>query len=730
MDREAALFRSFVRILHCGLALWALAGAARAELLIDGDTVALLPGVHASVRAVAARKGKALAFSEGGIALPMGKALRPDGGSVDLWCRLPDDWPAREDRTLFHVGERPHEHVTLFFRNGALIAVYKGGAEHHASLNETRTRRWQPGSWHRMEFSWRGREGEAVEFFLRVDGRLVGIGEGRLLPRWPDRLYVGVRGGQRPWKGLIDDLRIRAEPLPLPELEPGRRTITVDAGRVVGDCYVFWGISNFTSEHMFADPAQRPGLAAQRPKMRQANCVRLLGGRTDGRNRWLLGRGPDGQLRCDFRPMLRYLQGIRDGGWTPRIVLDNVPTALSGDVELHTYGNAHPPKDPWAWHQYVEAAVRAMVRAFGRETVRRWRFRVGTEPDLFPGHWAGTREDYLRHYDVTVDAVTRVLPDADVGPGNILNPAVETVNLASGRPRWGLDIVAHAATGRNYATGATGTRLRHFSCSWYGQVGKPIDSFEVAVRRMRERLDRYPQFRGVPVEVAEFGVLRDARGRRLMGNEATEWGASWYAALAERVYALGVAQVHEWAQTTAGIPHPRIHVITMLERMAGGQRLKVEVDATSHARCGAIACRKGEALYVLLYNHRPMRTPKVAEHVTLRLRDPRLKPGSRWTLSEWAVDESHGVFIPELYRDCEAAGVKPLPAAPLHGGNIRLRFGDAGARVLHQHRATYQGLAALPQTRRAQPLAADSGGIDLEIALPGHSVRLLRIAAP
>ena len=709
------------------LASLLLAAAARAELLIDGDTVGLLPGVHPSVQAVAARKGKALAFSEGGIALPMGKALSAASGSVDLWCRLPAEWPAKGDRTLFHVGERAHEHVTLFFRSGALIAVYKGGAEHYASIGEPAARRWRPGSWHRIEFSWERREGAAVSFFLRVDGRLVRLAEGRLVEPWPARLYIGIRGSRFPWQGLLDDVRIRAEPLPLPELSAGSRSVVVHTDQSVGQCYAFWTVSNFTSHHMFADPQQRPGIRAQRPKMRQANCVRLLGGRRDGRNRWFLGQGPDGQLRCDFAPMVRYLQGILDGGWTPRIVLDNVPTAMSGDIELHTYGNTHPPKDPWAWHQYVEAAVRTMVRAFGRETVRRWRFRVGTEPDLFPGHWAGTKEDYLRHYDVTVDAVTRVIPDADIGPGNILNPAVGGANVASGRPRWGLDIIDHAATGRNYATGKRGTRLRHFSCSWYGQVGKPIDSFEVAIRRMRERLDRHPQFRGVPVEVAEFGILRDERGRRLMGNEATEWGASWYAAIAERVYALGVAQVHEWAQTTAGIPHPRIHVITMLERMAGGERLAVDVGGEAYAKCGAIACRKGEALLVLLYNHRPFREPKVAEHVSLRLRGSRLRPGSRWRLSEWSVDRDHGVFLYELYRDCEAAGLTPRPDAPIYGGNAPLRFGTGVRKVLHDHRQKYRKLAALPQTRQDEPLAAGRDGIALELDLPGHSVRLLEL---
>ena len=173
-------------------------------------------------------------------------------------------------------GERPHEHVTLFFRGGGLIAVYKGGEAHYASLSEPATRRWKPRSWHRIQFSWQAGEGGAIDFFVRIDGRLVGPTTGRRVEPWPARLYVGIRGTGRPWKGLIDDLRIRPEPLPIPELEPGRRTITVHGDQAVGECYVFWAISNFTSQHMFADARKRPGLGAQRPKMRFANCVRLL----------------------------------------------------------------------------------------------------------------------------------------------------------------------------------------------------------------------------------------------------------------------------------------------------------------------------------------------------------------------------------------------------------------------------------------------------------------------
>ena len=111
------------------------------------------------------------------------------------------------------------------------------------------------------------------------------------------------------------------------------------------------------------------------------------------------------------------------------------------------YGNTEPPNDFRVWSSYVRQLVQALVEEFGRDEVSRWRFRVGTEPDLNPGHWTGTKEQYLAHYDHTVAAVASVLPSATIGPGNIIDP-VKKRKWQS----WGADIIEHCATGTNHAT--------------------------------------------------------------------------------------------------------------------------------------------------------------------------------------------------------------------------------------------------------------------------------------
>ena len=705
-------------------------GLARGDLTIDATSLQQTPqGVRIgqAVDAVQVDDLTALRFQSEGITVPLANSLRAESGTVSVRFRLPSDWPSDTRGTLFHVGEQSHVHVTLFVNGGRMTAVYKGGEEHYAAINCVQTARWEPESWHTATFSWQA-DGPSVTFYLELDDALAGRQSARLIDEWPPVGYVGARRQGQAWQGAIQRVRLSPSFAPPRELQPGQRRIVVDGDGSQGECYNFWSVSNYTSQHMFADP-QYPEIAKRdKPFMQYVNCVRLLGGRHDGRNAWFQGIDANGDPICDFSGMIQYLRGIQDAGYAPRIVLDNIPTAMSEPGELAKYGNTRPAKDLKVWHEYVRRAVQAMVDAFGVQTVSSWRFRVGTEPDLNPGHWQGTKEEYLRHYDCTVDAVCSVLPDAEVGPGNILNPAhADRVNGAGQKP-WGLDIVDHCAVGTNTWTGAVGTRMCFLECSWYGAVGRSIDSLDVAIQRMRDRLGRHPQLADLPVSIAEFAILQDEHGRRLFSGDITEWGASWYAAVAERVYDLDVQQVHEWAEATAGILHPRTHVIGMLERMQGGQRLPVAVDTVGAARAGALGCVKDGCYYILLYNHRPWRTPSIPEQIDLTLKAKRLSSADKWTVSEWGIDKDHGVFAHQLYADCEQAGIPPLPDSPIYGGNVALRFGSAVHKVLAQNRSKYAQLARPAELRRDEPLPVTDGAVRLTIEMPGHSVRLLVIS--
>jgi xylan 1,4-beta-xylosidase len=705
------------------------AAAEGAGLRLDGTVLGSLPSgvtVHPSVERTTEGGRQALRFTKGGFTVAMSDRLLAGAGTVDVECQMPANWPAEEDRALFHLGEKEHVHVTLFFRKGSLIAVYKGGKEYFAAIRHAPAREWKPGSWHRVRFSWQA-VGQEVDFFLTTDGKLAGTAVGRLIEEWPATCTVGVRGARTPWQGLLGDAVLSPQATRPAELSPGTRTVTVQADQPVGECYRFWTVANHNKPHLFLDAGFRKRVRPSRPFVRQANAVYLLGGRYPDQNCWYLGEDGKGGIRTDFTGMVAQLKAMLDVDYVPWVVLDNVPYSMSDPPQENTYGNTAPPEDERLWGLYVEAALKAMVEAFGRDTVETWWFRVGTEPDLTPAHWAGTREQYFAHYDVTVAAVDRVIPGAKVGPGNILNPAGGEFKNPT-RDQWGLDIIDHAANGANACTGGKGARMDWFSFSWYARVGQPIRAFDAAVAAVRNRLRPYPQFEDLPLVVGEFTVLHDERGRRLWGGDTTEWAASFYAALADRVYGYGIRQVYEWSQVTGGLLHPRTQVIEMLDGMAGGTRLRVDVEKTSANASGAIACRKGDDLFVLLYNHHFMRRPKVPEAVHLQIRDARMREGEEWKLSERLIDADHGVWAYAFAADCLAAGLTPDPKAGSYEGAISFVYGKDGAPVLYRNLEKYRKIAAPQMVRKGEPLAVGSGGVTLDLDLTGHSVHLLKLS--
>jgi xylan 1,4-beta-xylosidase len=675
-------------------------------------------------------------FSSGIVTAPTAPWLTATQGLIDVECQMPADWPSGEDAALFHAQSKSHVHATLFFRGGALWAVYKGGEAYFASVTLPEAAKWPAGSWHRIQFGWRLAQDDAgetvtneVAFTLVADGRSAGDGLGRVMDPWPERCELGGKNGSAPWRGKVRRLALSTRPLliseAVAELKAGERSIMVKADHPLGTCYRFWAVANCNGPHRFLQPGHADGIRRGQPFIRDINAVYLLGGRYPDQNVWYRGVAQDGRLDVDFSGLIAQLKAMLDGGFTPWIVLDNTPYAMSHPPQESTYGNTAPPDDERLWARYVAAAVRAMIDAFGKERVSQWWFRVGTEPDLLPGHWSGTREQYFAHYDHTVSAVTGLLPNVRIAPGNILNPRDGQFGTKT-RGLWGLDIIDHAACGTNAVTGGIGTRMDWFSCSWYARVGRPLSDFDDAVNLMRKRLERHPQFRETPLVIGEFAVLHDESGRRLWGGDTTEWAASFYAGMADRVYRYGIRQVYEWSQTTDGVLHPRTQVIAMLDRMADGQRVETEVRADSAADCGALACRKGDDLYVLLYNHRALRRPSIPEKVQLVVSDGRMKKGAAWQLSETLLDATHASWAYAFAADCRAAGVKPLPQAGRYEGGLSLLYGPPGVEVFRKNREKYARLAQVSET--AEQVEVGAGSFERVIDMAGHSVRLIRLS--
>ena len=189
--------------------------------------------------------------------------------------------------------------------------------------------------------------------------------------------------------------------------------IVIDADTELGEIYSFWNVFPVTVQAPFKDKDKHEELRRNYPYAKYINCVRFLGGIKLEKDDYFRGVDADGRAVCDFTEAVALLSGIRQCGFTPWIVLDNVPAAMCKAPTKNKYGNTEPPADFKVWTSYVRRLVPALVDEFGLDDVSGWRFRVGTEPDLKPGHWSGTKEEYFEHYDHTVAAVLSVVPDME-----------------------------------------------------------------------------------------------------------------------------------------------------------------------------------------------------------------------------------------------------------------------------------------------------------------------------
>ncbi|MES2645943.1 MAG: glycoside hydrolase [Bacteroidota bacterium] len=109
-----------------------------------------------------------------------------------------------------------------------------------------------------------------------------------------------------------------------------------------------------------------------------------------------------------------YLQSI---GMKPFVELGFMPSALaSGNNSIFWWkGNVTPPKDYEKWGALIEDLTRHFTERYGESEVKTWYFEVWNEPNLSPGFWSGTQEEYFKLYAYSAKAVKTVNASYRVG---------------------------------------------------------------------------------------------------------------------------------------------------------------------------------------------------------------------------------------------------------------------------------------------------------------------------
>src|SRR5687768_456939 len=107
-------------------------------------------------------------------------------------------------------------------------------------------------------------------------------------------------------------------------------------------------------------------------------------------------------------------------GMKPFVELGFMPNALaSGNRTIFWWrGNVTPPKNYEKWAGLIKNLTEHFTERYGAEEVKTWYFEVWNEPNLTPGFWTGTQEEYFKLYKYTAEAVKSVNKEYRVGgPG-------------------------------------------------------------------------------------------------------------------------------------------------------------------------------------------------------------------------------------------------------------------------------------------------------------------------
>lgn len=124
-----------------------------------------------------------------------------------------------------------------------------------------------------------------------------------------------------------------------------------------------------------------------------------------------------------------YLLSI---GIKPFVELGFMPSALaSGSRTIFWWrGNVTPPKDYKKWEDFIRNLTQHFTERYGKDEVKTWYFEVWNEPNLSPGFWTGTQEEYFKLYQYSAKAIKSVNPEYKVGGPGTAGAAWESEMIA------------------------------------------------------------------------------------------------------------------------------------------------------------------------------------------------------------------------------------------------------------------------------------------------------------
>ena len=219
----------------------------------------------------------------------------------------------------------------------------------------------------------------------------------------------------------------------------------------------------------------------------------------------------EGRAVYDWTITDRIFDALVEAGVVPFVQVGFMPEALSTEPVPYrhdfprsgiTTGWACPPRDDQRWGALVSAWAGHLRERYGRAVEEVWPWEVWNEPDGL--YWRGSADEFCRLYDVTVAAVTAVLPGVRIGGPHTCSPDREEAAAFLRH------FLGHCTSGRNHVTGAVGSRLDFVAFHAKGQPALVEGRVRMGLRKQMRDIARgleivgeFPALAGRPVILGE-----------------------------------------------------------------------------------------------------------------------------------------------------------------------------------------------------------------------------------
>jgi xylan 1,4-beta-xylosidase len=419
-------------------------------------------------------------------------------------------------------------------------------------------------------------------------------------------------------------------------------------------------------------------------------------------------------------------------GMKPLMEIGFMPKDLSSKPEPyeHTWstggnlwtGWTYPPKDYNKWRDLVYEWVKHSVERYGKEEVVTWLWEVWNEPDI--SYWSGTFEEYCKLYDYAADGLKRACPECPIGGPHTTSPRNEKAYSYLTR------FIEHCLSGKNYATGKTGTPLEYIGFHAKGapelvggNVRMDMGAQLKDIHKGFEAINSFPELKNIPIIIGESdpegcAACSETREPKYGYRNSTMY-SSYTAASFARIYELmdqhqvklkGVVswsfefEGQEWFAgfrdlATNGVNKPVLNVFRMFGLM-DGQRVSVQSEASLSAAdiiangvkeqndIYAMVSRNDKSVSIMVWNYHDDNVTGPATPVELFVNNLgservlvhhyRVDDQFSNSFEKWKVIGRPQQVAEEQYRGLERAGQLQLYTSPEwkkpNVGNVHLKF--------------------------------------------------------